>query len=76
MREICEESEEYAAIGMNLILEEKSLTWILDTGVSIGFLTSNKPKVSKGRTIYGQCERVQDKYKAFIPYDFLITTNR
>lgn len=73
MREICEQSEEYARVGMDLIREEASLNWIYETGVTVGFMSSNKKKESKGRKVFGQCERIQDKYKAFIPYDFLIT---
>lgn len=73
MREICEQSEDYANIGMELIRNEKKLNWMLEMGISVGFMSSNKAKISNGRTIFGQCERVQDKYKAFIPYDFLIT---
>lgn len=73
MREISEQNEDYARIGMELIREEKSLNWILSTGVAVGFMSSNRAKVSKGRAIFGECDRVKDKYRAFIPYDFLIT---
>lgn len=73
MREICEQNDDYARIGAELIQAEKSLNWIRETEVSIGFMSSNKAKVSNGKTIFGQCERVPDRYKAFIPYDFLIT---
>lgn len=73
MREICEQNDDYARIGVELIQAEKSLNWIRETEVSIGFMSSNKAKVSNGKTVFGQCERVPDRYKAFIPYDFLIT---
>ena len=73
MREICEQNDDYARIGAELIQAEKSLNWIRETEVSIGFMSSNKAKVSNGKTVFGQCERVPDRYKAFIPYDFLIT---
>lgn len=73
MREICEQNDDYARIGAELIQAEKSLNWIRETEVSIGFMSSNKAKVSNGKTVFGQCERVPDRYRAFIPYDFLIT---
>lgn len=73
MREICEQNDDYARIGAELIQAEKSLNWVRETEVSIGFMSSNKAKVSNGKTVFGQCERVPDRYKAFIPYDFLIT---
>ena len=73
MREICEQNDDYARTGAELIKSEDSLRWIDETGVLVGFMSSNKAKVSNGKTVFGQCERVPDKYKAFIPYDFLIT---
>ena len=73
MREICEQNDDYARTGAELIKSEDSLKWIAETGVLVGFMSSNKAKVSNGKTVFGQCERVPDKYKAFIPYDFLIT---
>ena len=73
MREICEQNDDYARTGAELIKSEDSLKWINETGVLVGFMSSNKAKVSNGKTVFGQCERVPDKYKAFIPYDFLIT---
>ena len=73
MREICEQNDDYARTGAELIKSEDSLRWIDETGVLVGFMSSNKAKVSNGKTVFGQCERVPDRYKAFIPYDFLIT---
>ena len=73
MREICEQNDDYARAGAELIKSEDSLKWIAETGVLVGFMSSNKAKVSNGKKVFGQCERVPDKYKAFIPYDFLIT---
>ena len=73
MREICEQNDDYARTGAELIKSEDSLKWINETGVLVGFMSSNKAKVSNGKTVFGQCERVPDRYKAFIPYDFLIT---
>lgn len=73
MREICDQSDDYTQIGMDLIRSEASLRWIEIAEISVGFLSSNKAKQSKGKTVYGQCERVPDKYRSFIPYDFLIT---
>ena len=60
MREICEQNDDYARIGAELIQAEKSLNWIRETEVSIGFMSSNKAKVSNGKTAFGQCERLPD----------------
>ena len=41
--------------------------------VKIAYLESNKAKSNKGRIILGECEKVADKFKWAIPYDFTIT---
>lgn len=72
MREVCEQSEDYAAIGADLINTEPSLQWINDSEISIGYLTSNKAKVSKGQVTFGECRKVPPWAAPFVPYDFLI----
>lgn len=71
--EIVEQSEEYAQIGYELMRSEDSLNWILEADISVGFLKSDKGKKNKGRIVFGDCHKVPDRYKCFIPYDFLIT---
>ena len=66
-------SEEYAHIGNELILTEDVLSDIRDSQVSIMYLGSEYEKTSRGRTIYGQCEKVPEKYKWAVPCDFTIT---
>lgn len=73
MREISDQNEDYTTIGYELIHEEPTLKWIEETGVQVGFMSSNLAKTSKGKIVYGQCEKVPDKYRSFIPFDFLVT---
>ena len=73
MREICDTSDDYTQIGMDLIRSEASLRWIETAEISVGFMSSNLAKTSKGKIVHGQCEKVPEKYKSFIPFDFLVT---
>ncbi|MDO4803871.1 MAG: putative metallopeptidase [Lachnospiraceae bacterium] len=72
MVETAVQSEEYAELAWEIIREQPSLQWIEGADVSIGFLESDKPKKSKGRDVLGECIRVRDIYKCFIPHDFLV----
>ena len=60
-------------ISNNLVKTEKSLAYILDSTVQYIVLGSDREKKGKGKTIYGECEKIPDKYKWIIPYDFTIT---
>ena len=66
-------NEEYEEIGKRLIKRDKLLRDIRNSSVRIVFLSSDHEKNSKGRIIYGECEKIPDKYKWIIPYDFAIT---
>lgn len=66
-------SEEYAEIGMDLIQTEESLRSIKNSKATITFLASKHKKVSSGKVVFGQCEKVAEKYKWGIPCDFTIT---
>ena len=72
MVETAQQSEEFAEIGWEVIREQPSLQWISGAGITIGCLESDKPKKKNRRECLGECIKVQDLYKCFIPYDFLI----
>ena len=63
----------YAEIGNDLIQTEESLKSIRDSNVEIIYLASKHKKVSSGQMVFGQCEKIADKYKWGIPCDFTIT---
>lgn len=65
--------EEYAEIAKRIIDEEPLLTDIANSHATIIYLGSDNPKTAKGKTIYAECEKVQDKNKWAIPCDFTIT---
>ena len=73
MAEIREISEEYAKIAHDIIQNEPCLADIRQSDATIMFLSSDKEKKSKGKTVFGECEKIPEKYKWAIPCDFTIT---
>ena len=67
------ENEIVKKIAEGLIQKEPALTNIKNSQVRIAYLTSEQEKKSGGNLVYGQCEKVPEKYKWSIPYDFTIT---
>lgn len=66
-------SDKYGEIGCRLIRRDKLLRSIRDSDARIVFLASDHEKKSKNKVICGECEKIPDKYKWCIPYDFSIT---
>lgn len=66
-------NEHYAEIGQELIQTEPALEHILNSNASIAYLSSEHKKKNGERYVYGQCEKVAEKYKWGIPADFTIT---
>lgn len=65
--------EEYAEMAAKIIEEEPLLTDIANSQATIVYLGSDNPKTGKKKTIFAECEKVQDKNKWAIPADFTIT---
>lgn len=66
-------NNDYAEIADELIRNEYSLIHLLESRAKIIYLSSDYAKTSKGKLVFGQCEKIQDKYKWGIPADFTIT---
>lgn len=66
-------NNDYAEIADELIREEYSLLHLQESRAKIIYLSSDYAKTSKGKLVFGQCEKVADKYKWGIPADFTIT---
>ena len=66
-------SQEYTEIGERLIAELEELADIREAEITIVYLASEQAKKQKGKLIFGQCEKIADKYKWGIPADFTIT---
>ena len=66
-------SEEYQRIGEEVMRDVPELNYLLDADIRVAFVASKKAKKrSKNSRTCGECVKVQELYKAFTPYDFLI----
>ena len=63
----------YTSVGRELIETEPELEYIRDSDVKIVFLSPDCAKKHDGGDVMGLCEKIQDKHKWSIPYDFMIT---
>lgn len=63
--------EEYKELGSILIQEE--FQFIIENGLSVGFLSSDQEKKKGNKKILGECSLVPERWKVFCPYDFVIT---
>lgn len=61
-------------IAFNIIKDKDELRHL--TECNIGFLYSDKEKKSKGRLVFADTEKVNDKMKLLTGYDFIITFYR
>lgn len=67
-------SEEYQRIADELINTRPEFEHIKESDATIICLASDcEKKNGKDRVVFGQCEKVADKYKWGIPCDFTIT---
>ena len=73
MNETRQMSEFYSEIAEKLIQTEPLLDYIRQSEATIVYLASDKEKISKGKKVFGECEKINPKYKWAIPADFTIT---
>lgn len=66
-------NEFYQQIAKELIEVRPELAEIRNSNVQIVLLSSTHKAKSKGKLVFGQCEKVAEKYKWAIPADFTIT---
>lgn len=73
MAEIRKINEHYKELAEQLINSESELNFIKSMGIKIVYLESDDEKKSNGKAVLGQCEKIANKNKWAIPYDFSIT---
>ena len=66
-------SEEFSELAAELIKTEPELAYIAESEATIMYLTSENVKMKRGRRVFGECEKVPDKWKWAVPCDFTIT---
>lgn len=67
------ESDELRELADKVIDENQRFSHLKDKRCRIAFQYSSDAKHSGGKTVYADTEKVKDKYKKFMPYDFVIT---
>lgn len=65
--------ERYREVAEGLVATDPRLAHIRDSSARIAYLSSDMEKRSKGREVFGQCERIPDRFKWAMPWDFAIT---
>ena len=65
-------SEEYRTIGLDVMEHTAELLSLQSADCRIEFMASEQKKTSNGNPVLGECIKVQELYKPFCPYDFLI----
>lgn len=68
-----EVSEELRILGEKIIARMPELYIIKEFDIKIGYVLSYEAKRDDGKSILADCRKVTSAYKAYLPYDFIIT---
>lgn len=66
-------SEDLRRVAETLIMSEEKFEHLKDGNCRIAFQYSDQAKKSNGKDVYADTEKVKDKFKQFMAYDFIIT---
>ena len=67
------QNEKLKEIADKVISENENLKILSNPKCRIAFQYSDEKKKSKNKTVFADTEKVKDKLKVFLPYDFLVT---
>ena len=67
------QDETLKKIAEKVIGEKANLHHLKDDRCRIAYQYSEEKKTSRGRTVFADTEKVKDKLKALLPFDFVIT---
>jgi hypothetical protein len=68
-----EPDPETEAIALKIIAKFPEFEFIKDMGIKIGFVQSYENKSKDGKATLGSCQKLNEVFKAYLPYDFIIT---
>jgi len=68
-----EPDPETETIANKIIDKFPEFEFIRDMDIRIGFIKSYEQKMKDGKATLGTCEKVSEKHKAYLPYDYIIT---
>jgi len=66
-------SEDLRMIADKLIQTEEKFEHLKDTGCRIAYQYSDQARKVHGKDVFADTEKVKDKFKQFIAYDFIVT---
>jgi len=66
-------NDNLAEIAKKVIAENENLHHLDSPSLRVAFQMSSEKKTSRGKTVFADTEKVKDKLKAILPFDFLIT---
>ncbi len=69
----CEVSEELRLLGERVITGIRELSYIPGYDIRIGYVLSYESKKKDGKIIAADCRKVAGPYKAYLPFDFIVT---
>lgn len=67
------QDEELKHLGEEVIRKTPKFAKLADKDCRIAYQKSNEQKKSRNMLVYADTEKVKDKLKGFVPYDFIIT---
>lgn len=67
------QDEKLAAIAEKVIEENAIFHHLKDERCRIAYQYSDEQKKNSGKIVYADTEKIKDKLKGFLPYDFIIT---
>jgi len=68
-----EVSSYYKALAEEVIAAKDKLHFIRDNGIRVAYRTSDQAKKKGENTVFADCEKVTDKNKMYMAYDFIVT---
>ncbi|TWH46348.1 putative metallopeptidase [Sporomusa sp. KB1] len=68
-----EVSEELRLLGEQVITGMPELAFILAYDIRVGYVLSYESKKKDGKIIDADCRKVTGPYKAYLPFDFIVT---
>lgn len=67
------QTEEYNEMLERLLENKADLEKINQHGISVGIISSTSKKKKNDQLVRADCRKTAEFYKAFVPYDFLVT---
>lgn len=72
MTEVCEKSEGMRELAEDVIRRRKELELLREGDIRIGYEMSSKDKKKGGHSVFGECRKVPEHFRPWVPYDFVI----